>query len=163
MDEKIPPKALKIIPLTYLAGLILAIIGDTNSNFQNYHPNVLVKTAMGIFLAVFPITLLLSAWLFYQIYLSMRKFQRKLFAAIALSAPFYLVRLVYSAIGDFGSSKDFAVGSGNVTIYLCMSVLEEIISIAIVVGLGYSAMRGKDYVKPTAVAREDLEGASSRY
>ncbi|KAL2830830.1 hypothetical protein BDW59DRAFT_158270 [Aspergillus cavernicola] len=155
VEKRLPPMPLHLITLACLIGLILAIIGVTNADLQDYHPGSLVKAAMGIFLAVTVVILLLSAWLFHQLSFSMRRYQKKLFIAIALSAPFFLVRLIYSAIGDYSSLKAFAI-RGNVTVYLCMSVLEEIISIAITMAFGYSALLEKDFPQPTSVAQGGL-------
>ena len=157
VEKRFPPKPLHILTLACIIALIISIVGVNQSNFEDYHPNKLVKASMGIFLASFAITMLLSVALFYQLSFSMRKYQKKLFMAIGLSAPFFLVRLIYSAICDFGHSKDFSVFGGNNTAYLCMSVLEEIVAIIIVLGFGYMALREKDFMKPTRARHQDIE------
>ena len=105
---------------------------------------------MGIFIAVFVITALITSWLFFTLHSRSRRFQKKLFLASALSAPFLVVRLVYSALGDYDFNDDrFALLNGNTTIYLCMDVLEEIAAMVITMTLGMSAVLEKDFVRLT--------------
>lgn len=119
-----------------------------------YHPGAIVQSSMGIFIAVFLITALITVWLFFQLYSSLRRFQKKLFLATALSAPFLVVRLVYSALGDYDSNDErFALLNGNTTIYLCMDVLEEIATMVITMALGMSAVLEKDFVKLTPLSQ----------
>ena len=152
-----PPKPMKLVTLVTFIGLILGIAGVSSSDKGGgYQPGTLAKAAMGIFLAIFVIFILLSVWLFYELSFSLRRFQKKLFIAIALSSPFLLVRLVYSALSDYTTYKAFSL-DGNATVYLCMSVLEEIIAMAITMALAISAVLEKDFMKLTPVAQEDPE------
>lgn len=115
-----------------------------------YHPGALVKVSMGIFIAVFVITALITSRLFFTLNSRLRRFQKKLFLASALSAPFLVVRMVYSALGDYDSNDNrFSLLNGNTTIYLCMDVLEEIAAMVITMALGISAVREQDFVKLT--------------
>lgn len=128
--------------LVVFIGLILGIAGissaDDNSGFN---PNGITQGAMGIFVAGFVIIFLASAYLAMELRSSLNPAQKKLFLAIGLSMPFVLVRVVYSAVADFGKVHSFTVLVGNPTIYLCMAVLEEIIAMALCVGFGVSALR----------------------
>lgn len=101
---------------------------------------------MAIFLVVFAITMLLSIWLFYTLSFSLLRYQKKLFYAIALSAPFLVVRMIYSALSDYTTIDAFVFG-GNETVYLCMCVLQEIFANVITLGLGVSAVLQPDFVK----------------
>ena len=118
-----------------IIGLVLGIAGiSTADTSHGYTPGTLPKVAMGLFLAVYLLTILLTAWLFYKYSFAMRRYQKKLFLGIVLSAPFLLVRLIYSALGDYTDKPKFSMTSlaendhTSLTVYLCMSVLEEIIS-----------------------------------
>lgn len=122
---------------------------DTNTVF---HANSEMKAAMGIFLAVFALVTYFTGWLVLQLWFTIRTWQKKLFLAIFLSWPFLLIRLVYSAVGDFdGTDKRFVIGGDN-TIYLCMDVLEEIVAMALCVGFGLSAVVSKEREELVAVA-----------
>ncbi|KAJ5973942.1 hypothetical protein N7481_011152 [Penicillium waksmanii] len=148
-EQKIPPRRLAIVTLVAIIGLILAIAGVSTAKTspgETYKPGTIVKVAMGIFLVVFAITMLLSAWLFYALSFSLLRYQKKLFLAIALSAPFVVVRMIYSALSDYTTIEKFAFDA-NETVYLCMCVLEEIVANTIVLGLGISAVLQPDFVK----------------
>src|SRR5690242_2556017 len=95
-----------------IIGLILGIIGiSTADTSHGYTPGTLPKAAMGLFLAVYALVMLLTAWLLYNYSFAMLKYQKKLFLAIALSAPFLLVRMIYSALGDYTNNPKFSVAS----------------------------------------------------
>lgn len=149
---------MKVLTLVTFIGLILGIAGVSSSDKEGgYQPGTLAKAAMGIFLAVFVIFILLTIWLHHELSFSLRRFQKKLFIAIALSSPFLLVRLIYSALSDYTTYEAFSL-DGNATVYLCMAVLEEIIAMVITMALGISAVLEDDFVKVTPVAQEDPEG-----
>ncbi|KAL4893724.1 hypothetical protein BDV59DRAFT_201499 [Aspergillus ambiguus] len=148
-EPKMPPRFLNFLTIVGIVGLIVGIAGVSSSD--GIHSNGIVKASMGIFLALFAIALLVTAWLFLQLRGSLREFQKKLFLATVLSSPFVLVRLVYSAMADYSNNPDFNVYDGNTTIYLCMDVLEEIVAMAITMALGMSAVRAKDFIKYTPV------------
>ncbi|CAG7926800.1 unnamed protein product [Penicillium olsonii] len=144
IDEDIPPRSSRLITLITFIGLILGIAGVSTADDGNYK-NGLTKGAMGIFLAVFVIYVLMAGWLWIRIY-GMKRFQKKLYLAIVLSLPFVLVRLVYSAIGDYTEISRFQLFGDN-TVYLCMSVLEEIVAMVITMVLGTSAVLESDFVR----------------
>jgi hypothetical protein len=97
---------------------------------------------------VFVVMVGLAVWLFLSLRHTVKRFQKKLFLAIAISSPFLLVRIVYSALSDYTDNSRFTVLSDDATTYLCMNVLEEIIAMAFTVVLGLSAVREKDFMKP---------------
>lgn len=148
--------------MTVLAfiGLFLGIAGVSTADVSytevdgnwtyTYNPGTLVRASMGIFIAVFIITILMTVWLFFQLSSTLRRFQQKLFLATALSTPFLVARLAYSALGDYNSNDQrFGLINGNATIYLCMAVLEEIVAMAITMVLGMSAVLERDFVRLT--------------
>jgi hypothetical protein len=90
---------MELLTLVTFMGLILGIAGVSSSDKGGgYQLGTLAKAAIGIFLAVFVIFILLTVWLHYELSFLLRRFQKKLFIAIALSSAFLLVRLVYSAL-----------------------------------------------------------------
>lgn len=138
------------LTLLGIVGLIIGIAGVSSSD--SISSNSFVKASMGLFIALFGILPLSTCWLYTQLSGSLRSFQKKLFLAMLLSFPFVLVRIVFSAISDYGNHPDFSVYRGNPTIYLCMDVLEEIAAMVITMALGLSAVRSKDFVKVAPVA-----------
>lgn len=136
------PKFLSAVALACLIGLILGIVGIsiTDDNSSSLHANAIVKAAMAIFLAVFVADIAITSWFFIQLRSRLSIFQKKLFYAIAFSWPFLLIRLIYSAIGDFTEDSRFKILKGDPTIYLCMDVLEEIVAVSICAVFGMSAV-----------------------
>lgn len=149
MDQRMNPRLVKLLTLAGFIALALGIAGVSTADDSNttYHADGMVKASMGIFLAIFVIVILACGWLYADLRYHMRVFQKRLFLASFLSYPFLLVRLIYSAIGDYTTNHDFSVIDGNATIYLCMSVLEEIIAIGLTMILGLSAVMQRDFVK----------------
>lgn len=143
-----PNRPVNLLAVIGLVALILAITGVVNADFTtSYTPGTLNKAAMGIFIAVFAATMVLTVWLYSMTSYSMLRYQKMLFLAIAISMPFTTVRLAYSAIADYDTSNDnFKLGHNN-TIYLCMSVLEEIVACFVVLGFGILAVLQPDFVK----------------
>ncbi|KAE8132055.1 hypothetical protein BDV38DRAFT_225717 [Aspergillus pseudotamarii] len=164
LEKKIPRRPLLLVTLMALVGLILGIVGVSTADTTNgYTPGTLPKAAMGLFLAVYAIVILLTVWLFYIYSFSLRKYQKMLFLGIALSAPFLLVRLIYAALGDYSSNTTFSMMSlaennhTSLTAYLCMAVLEEIISMVIAMFFGVLAVLQADYVKPTPEVHQEMK------
>lgn len=148
-EQRMPPRRLALVTIVAIIGLILAIAGVSTAKTsagETYKPGTMVKVAMAIFLVVFALTMLLSVWLFFALSSSLLRYQKKLFLAIALSAPFVLVRMIYSALSDYTTIQAFELGA-NETVYLCMCVLEEIAASTIIIGLGVSAVLQPDFVK----------------
>ncbi|PYH48036.1 uncharacterized protein BP01DRAFT_407503 [Aspergillus saccharolyticus JOP 1030-1] len=157
-QQSLPPRLINGVAIICVIGLILGIAGVSSaSDNGTYHPDSIVKASMGIFLAVFVIILLLTYLLFVRVRPTMRVFQKKLFLAIACSCPLLVVRLVYSALGDFTTDSRFTVLVGSPTIYLCMDVLEEIFAMIITMVLAVSAVLEKDFVQPGSI-RQPEEG-----
>jgi uncharacterized membrane protein len=156
-NNVIPPRAVRLTTLLGFIGLIIGIAGVsiTNSNANGpYRPNDEVKAAMGLFLAVFVITTLMMLRVAIYYRLDIKKWQKKLLLATFLSWPFLLVRLIYSALGDFTTMHDFSIFDGNTTVYLCMDVLMEIAAMAICVAFGLSATPDFDH-KPLSTEEMD--------
>ncbi|KAL2859188.1 hypothetical protein BJX68DRAFT_261633 [Aspergillus pseudodeflectus] len=153
-DQRLPPRFLNIVTIVCFVGLILGIAGVStadDSDDGTYHPGTMVKVSMALFIATFVVFALMAGWLRLQLQYSLGAFQKKLFLAVALSCPFLVVRLVYSAISDYADNSSFTVLTGNPTIYLCMSVLEEIVAMALTMALGMSAVLEKDFVRYNSV------------
>lgn len=145
-EQKLNPRLLRLTTIAGFVGLIIGIAGvsiiDTNKPFK---PNIEMKAAIAIFLALFVVMIFLTLILAMQLGNAMHKWQKKLFMAIVLGWPFLLVRLVYSAVADFSDDQRFSIVNGDDTIYLCMDVLEEIVAMAICVAFGWSALKEKEH------------------
>lgn len=139
------PMIFRIVNLISLVALILTIVGSTqNSNFTQGFITTETKVALVLFL----VTWLAVCGLFLLITNrshSIEDGERRLLLAVGISLPLILIRLVYSFIYAFGNRADFNMLSGNVTIQLVMSVLEEIVVVLVCLGIGLTLQ-----VRPSA-------------
>ncbi|KAJ6111054.1 hypothetical protein N7486_003289 [Penicillium sp. IBT 16267x] len=128
------------ISLVSIAAIAIAIYGGTESaESASLGTNVLLKVSVILFTACY-----LAFWGLFFYFIGDRKAlleaEQKMFLCLPVCAPFMIVRLLYSILGDFVPSlrTDFSVLTGNVTAFLCMDVLEEIVVVAVYVlfGLG---------------------------
>jgi hypothetical protein len=75
---------------------------------------------------------------------SIEKGERRLVLAVALAMPFLVVRLVFAAMGAFGSNidfKPFAFSPAFTNYYLGMAVVMEIAATAVYLGFGLTLQR----------------------
>ncbi|KAJ5354877.1 hypothetical protein N7541_005921 [Penicillium brevicompactum] len=139
------PIIFRLVNLISLVALILTIVGSTqNTNLTHG----LVTTESKVALILFLVTWLAVCGLFGLIAIrshSIEDGERRLLLAVGISLPLILVRLVYSLIFAFGHRADFNMLSGNVTIQLVMSVLEEIFIVLVCLGIGLTLQ-----VRPSA-------------
>jgi uncharacterized membrane protein len=136
-----PVKSLLIISLMALAGLILGIIGTTRSlqsasTTSDVSVNRLTTAALALFLAGYGI--LAVAYLALVIDAARSPSKRVtlgteiwILYTVGLTAPLVLVRLIYSAVGDYSQNPAYGPLYGNNTIYLFMDVLMEVVAAAI--------------------------------
>jgi uncharacterized membrane protein len=75
--------------------------------------------------------------------------------AVAISAPFLLVRIHYSVFMWFSHNNDFSLFNGNVTVQLVMSVLEEVVVVVVCLAIGMTLR-----VRGTTSSREKEADAS---
>lgn len=143
--KPLPPIIFRLVGLFALVAVILSIVGATK-NSDISHGLVTTETKVGLILY-------LVAWigvcgLFLLVLMrtqSIEDGEHRLLLAVGISLPLILVRLIYSFIYAFGQKAEFNMLSGNVTIQLVMSVLEEFIVVLVCLGIGLTLQ-----VRPTA-------------
>lgn len=137
MVHSISTKVFTLISLASLTGVGLGIYGGTKAAESSNHitSNSIVQAAVCIFLAIYIIAICLWAFLLKQ-WKYIPAEENKLMVCFAACAPFIAVRLVYALISDFSGMKEFNPFEGDVTIFLCMAVLEEVIAVAFCVFTG---------------------------
>ncbi|PYH92855.1 hypothetical protein BO71DRAFT_12490 [Aspergillus ellipticus CBS 707.79] len=152
--QGIHPLLFKVVGLLTLVGLILCIVGQVeNMGSLSEMMNISSKAKVGYILFII-------AWvglcgLFALIgckYHSIEDGEHRLLLAVGLSVPLLLVRLVYSLMGAFSHNSMFSMLTGNVTVMLVMSVLEEIGIVLICLGVGLTLA-----VRPRVVDAEACE------
>ncbi|KGO77435.1 hypothetical protein PITC_048080 [Penicillium italicum] len=132
----LPPKIFRLVGLFSVIGVILSIVGATK-NFNISHFVVTTETKDGlIFYLIAWIGVCGLFLLVLQRNQSIEDGEHRLLLAVGVSLPLLLVRLIYSFIYSFGRKTEFNMLSGNVTIQLVMSVLEEMVVVFLCLGIG---------------------------
>jgi len=136
----ISPMIFTVISLVGFAGIAVAIYGGTESaNSPTLESNALLKASVLLFLACY-LAFVVLFLIFLRHWQDIPEGERSLIVAFACCAPFMVVRFLFGIIGTFVDSlrPQFSVLTGDVTTFLCMAVLEEIIVVGIIV---YTGMR----------------------
>jgi hypothetical protein len=139
----VQPKHIKLVEVMLLVGVILGIVGGVdNADALAKGDNVaavssLSKAAVGLFIAAFGILLVMTVMTIPSISAA-EPGEHRLLVAIALSLPALLVRIIYSALGVFGSDRRFSSSNGDTSILLGMALLMELLVVVIYEGMGLS-------------------------
>jgi hypothetical protein len=146
--NNVNPYLFRLVGLLTIVALILSIVGQTNntSSLQDL-THVDDKTKIGI--VIFLVSWVGLCFLFFLVSLRLRSIEegeRRLLMAVGISIPLLLVRLVYSFLVVFANNPDFSTVTGNVTVMLVLSVIEEIliVYICLLVGLTLSVRPNVD-------------------
>ncbi|MCJ1447592.1 MAG: hypothetical protein MMC23_008103 [Stictis urceolatum] len=137
LASKISLRIFKLVELVSLVALILAIYAGAGvkQTANNYGKNSFSKAAALIFLAVYIASVGLYLAMLTRISQIMPD-ERRLLVAIGIACPLILARLIYSIVYDFGAGLFWSSIFGNVTLYLCVAVLEEIGVTVTTLGIG---------------------------
>lgn len=135
-----------------LAGLVLGITGGIIASHSTtpFVLNSWSKAAVAIFTVVYLVVLAILVLLITRLS-QVRIGERRILVVVAVCSPFIATRLIYALISDFADSHLFNATFGNLTIYLCMAVIEEIIVVIICVAIGFTLA-----VVPKASTIEDV-------
>lgn len=150
---------MQLAELLITVGLILSIVGGVNAGTDFgktgvYKVQTLSKIGLALFIAAFAILCGITAILSQSIRHA-EAGEKRILLAVAVSLPFLLVRLLYSALAVFANDKNFSLFTGNVSILLFMALLEEAIVVAVYEGVGLTLQRvRKDQVPKGAQSSE---------
>ena len=150
--KRLPIELFRYPGLLSMVGLILGITGGVKAS-DSSNPFVLnpeTKAAVIIFVVVYLVSLVILVLLFLRIS-QVKAGERRLLVVVAVCSPFIATRLVYAIISDFADNHLFNSTYGNLTIYLCMAVIEEIIVVALCVAVGFTLE-----VVPKATTTEEV-------
>jgi hypothetical protein len=122
-----------------MIGLVLGMTGEITASHATdpFHSNALTKVAIIIFTLVFLVVLAVLVLLVQRVS-QVKVGERRLLIVVAICSPFIATRLIYALISDFAEIDSFNSTYGNLTIYLCMAVIEEIIVVLICVAIGFT-------------------------
>ncbi|KAJ5925973.1 hypothetical protein N7454_007483 [Penicillium verhagenii] len=147
------------ISVIAIVAIALAIYGGTESaESATLGSNTMLKVSVILFVVCYAMF-----WGLFFYFIGHRKAlpapEQKMFLCLPLCAPFMIARLLYSILGDYVPSlrSQFSVLDGNVTAFLCMAVLEEIIVVAVYVFFGMGLEKLSPEMKGTK-RRNDGDG-----
>ncbi|KAI1082378.1 hypothetical protein F5B20DRAFT_34761 [Whalleya microplaca] len=151
---------LRFVELVVTVGLILSAIGGANyDDAGNYTTSNLSVAGTALMIAAYVLLLLSTVILATQIS-RVEIGQKRLVLAVGLSLPFLLVRLAYSAATNFGNSSTFNPVNPDVNVRLGMSIIMEMIVVAIVEGIGMTlgqTPRGQVHGAVRGHRRQDID------
>lgn len=133
-------KQFRFVQLLITLGLILSIAGGSSgSSSGSGQVTVSTTTQVGIILYIVAFVGLTYFLLVSSSYRSAVPIQeRRSPVAVAIAWPFILVRLVYSALAVFLHDSNFSIIGGNVTLHVCLAVLEEFVVVMDYLILGFN-------------------------
>lgn len=131
----VPKHVFIFVDLVSLAGLGVGIGGAVQAVDNSSIPSLL-KIALALFVACLGLMFCILGWLTASLNLLPRNERVTLYSTY-VAGPFLIVRMAYACIGDFAHDPRFSIFDGDPTIFLCMSVLMEIILMAIFLYVGY--------------------------
>jgi len=147
ISRTVPPKSFLLITLVSLVGLILGIVGtdralEDASSTNDVTINGLMKAALALFLAGYGLMLFFFLYVVFDTIRHPAKrialgTETRILITVGIASPFVLVRLIYGALGDYTGNPIFGSINGDNTIYLCMGILMEIITVAICLSSGF--------------------------
>ncbi|KAL5362550.1 hypothetical protein BJX96DRAFT_177251 [Aspergillus floccosus] len=130
------------VTITSLALTIAGITADMSPQAMQ-NPNIKIKIGMVLYIISWVQMCLYLAILAWH-HDSLEKGERRTLVAVVVSAPFVLVRILYSFLMWFLHNSDFGLFDGNVTVQLVMAVLEEFVVVIVCLGIGMTLrVRGK--------------------
>jgi len=131
---------IKLIHTVITVALILGIVGGTQAgtNYGNtgiYKAQTLSKVGSVLFIVAYIAILLVTVIISFSVSHA-EAGEKRLLLAVAVSLPLLLVRLIYSLMTSFSKLKGFNSVTGDVTILLCVALIEEMIVMVIYEGVG---------------------------
>jgi hypothetical protein len=129
----------RITQILIAIGLILSIVGGTNSISPSGTFTVQTTSKAGVLLYVVGWVILTLRTIFTIPQFSSHIGEKRLAIAVIIALPFIAVRISYSVLAVFLHNHDFSLINGSVTIWVVMSVLEEFLVVIIYLVVGWKA------------------------
>jgi hypothetical protein len=131
----ISSRGFKLIELIITIGLILGIVGGVNAASTvgqtfKYQPGSLNKAGTALFIVSWVAIVLATIFISFHVSHA-EPGEKRILIAVAISLPFILIRLIYSCFSTFSTNKNFNLITGNVTVLLCVALIEEFIVVVL--------------------------------
>ncbi|KAI2840035.1 hypothetical protein CBS12448_10649 [Aspergillus niger] len=145
-------KVVQLLHIPALIALILSIIGglDQYSSDTSEHSGGKTETRVGIilFLAIYIVLCILWSTTVKDLP-RMAPSQKRIVGVVLIALPLIACRLLYSLVADFSHDRRFSLVDGNVTIWLCMAIIEEFLVVLMYTVLGVFTPRSEVAVNST--------------
>ncbi|KAI2819713.1 uridine kinase [Aspergillus niger] len=145
-------KVVQLLHIPALIALILSIIGglDQYSSDTSEHSGGKTETRVGIilFLAIYIVLCILWSTTVKDLP-RMAPSQKRIVGVVLIALPLIACRLLYSLVADFSHDRRFSLVDGNVTIRLCMAIIEEFLVVLMYTVLGVFTPRSEVAVNST--------------
>ncbi|KAL4946610.1 hypothetical protein BDV06DRAFT_218077 [Aspergillus oleicola] len=134
----IPKYAFSFFRILTIAALAVTISGITSDMTPQglRTPNTEVKVGMILYIVSWAILCVLLGILSLR-RLSLPGGEERTLVAVAISAPFLLIRIIYAILLWFVADDAFNAVDGNNTAQLFMAIFEEIIVVGVCLGVGF--------------------------
>jgi hypothetical protein len=129
----------RLTQLVITVGLILSIVGGTNSVSPSGTFTVQTTSKIGVILYIIAYVFLAIRTITIIPKFSSHTGEKRLAFAVIIALPFILVRIIYSLLTVFLHNHDFSLINGSVTVFAVMSVLEEFLVVIIYLTVGWTA------------------------
>ncbi|GAM42722.1 hypothetical protein TCE0_044r16966 [Talaromyces pinophilus] len=131
------PILFRLVGLISLVAMILSIVGQTtnDSSLEAGYTSSEVKAGIALFIVTWVASVFLTILMWFR-YEGIEHGEHRLLWAVTISMAILFVRLLYSILSIFKHDSTFNLFSGNVTVFLVMDVLEEIIVVYIMILTG---------------------------
>jgi hypothetical protein len=131
---------IKLIELVITIGLILGIVGGINASDDYvktgvYQASTLSKASTALFIVSWVAIVIATIVISFSVSHA-EAGEKRLFLSVAISLPFLLIRLIYSILSVFAHNKNFSLLTPNVTVLLCVALLEEFAVVVTYLGVG---------------------------
>lgn len=129
----------RLLQLLVTCGLILCIVGGTNSISSTgvYHPQTTTKAGVAVYLLGFMVLVLLAIVITTKLSNGPGG-EKKLVVAVLVALPFIFVRIIYSLLSVFSHNHHFNIFTGSVAILVVMAILEEMIVVWLYLLIGWT-------------------------
>jgi hypothetical protein len=129
----------RVTQLVITVGLILSIVGGTNSVSPSGTFTVQTSSKVGVLLYVIGWAIFTLRTIFTIPQFPSHTGEKRLAIAVIIALPFIAVRIAYSLLAVFLHNHDFSIINGSVTILVVIAVLEEFLVVIIYLIVGWKA------------------------